>query len=256
MGEADVFSGLNDRVALITGGSRGIGLAIGRALASRGCHVAVLARTASAVETAAEQIAALGVKALPVVADAGQPAQIRQAVAKVVAELGRIDILVNGASVPPPLRSLLECDEGAWDRAMTVNLKSYFLFSQLAIRDMIPRRWGRVINITSSTGLKARKGMAEYGVSKAAEIMLTREFAVEVGEYGITVNAIAPVLTRTDFSAHQWENPKELEAVISRQAIPRLAEVEDVVGAALLLASDAGRMITGHTLIVDGGLLA
>jgi 3-oxoacyl-[acyl-carrier protein] reductase len=186
-------------------------------------------------------------------AEPGVPALIARQASE---EMGPIDILVNCASSSPPLRPLLNCDEAEWDWTMALNVKAYFLLARELIPAMSNSGWGRVINVTSSTALKARSGMGEYAVSKAAEIMLTRQLAREVGKGGVTVNALAPVLTRTDSSAQQWTDPDEVAHVTGLQAIPRLAEAEDMVGAALLLASDAGQMITGHTLVVDGGLLA
>lgn len=256
MTRSEIVSGLDGKSALITGGSRGIGKAIALGFARHGCNVAIVARNQEELRHAADEITAAGTRSIPISADMADASEIRRAFETAVEGFGRIDILVNNASTPPPLRPLLECDEESWERAMNVNVKAYFLLSQLALRDMIPRRWGRVINLSSSTALKARAGMGEYAVSKAAELMLTRLFAVEVGQYDITVNAIAPVLTKTRHSARQWRDPDQLERVLSKQAIKRLAEPEDVVGAALLLASDAGRMITGHTVTVDGGLLA
>jgi NAD(P)-dependent dehydrogenase (short-subunit alcohol dehydrogenase family) len=251
----DYFGGLVGRRALITG-SRGIGQAIAIALAEHGCSIAIVGRNARSIEQTTAQVREIGVKAVDLPGDLGQPGAPACVARQALAQMGQIDILVNVASVSPPLRPLLECDEEEWDRTMALNLKAYFLLARELVPGMINRGWGRVINLTSSTALKARAGMGEYAVSKAAEIMLTRQLAREVGKDGVTVNALAPVLTRTDSSFEQWTNPDEVAHVTGLQAIPRLAEAEDMVGAVLLLASDAGRMITGHTLVVDGGLLA
>jgi NAD(P)-dependent dehydrogenase (short-subunit alcohol dehydrogenase family) len=215
-------------------------------------------RTASlpAVKDAVAAVQALGVRAAGVPADVGRAADRVRLVREAAEQLGGIDILVNNAAAKPSLGPLMDCPEETWDRIMEVNVKAYFELSRQVIPGMAARGWGRVINVSSSTGLKARRGMGEYAVSKAAEIMLTRSLAVELGQDGITVNALAPILTRTDFSERQWMNPAEVERVVGLQAIRRLAEPDDVAGAALLLASDAGRLITGQTIVVDGGALA
>jgi NAD(P)-dependent dehydrogenase (short-subunit alcohol dehydrogenase family) len=247
---------LTGRVAMISGGSRGIGRAIAVGLAEAGAAIALVGRTPSAVEEAVGALGEAGADAVGVPADVGIAAERARIVSEATARLGRVDILVNNAATKPSLGPLMDCPEEKWDAVMEVNVKAYFELSRLVVPGMRSRGWGRIINVTSATGLKARRGMGEYAVSKAAEIMLTRSLAVELGEVGITVNALAPILTRTDFSERQWTDPAEVERVVGMQAIRRMAEPEDVVGAALLLASDAGGFITGQTLVVDGGALA
>jgi NAD(P)-dependent dehydrogenase (short-subunit alcohol dehydrogenase family) len=247
---------LTGRAALISGGSRGIGLAIARGLAEAGAAIAVVGRGAPAVAEAVGALEDAGGMAVGVPADVGVAAERARVVAEATDRLGRVDILVNNAAAKPSLGPLVDCPEETWDAVMEVNVKAYFDLSRLVVPGMRSRGWGRILNVTSSTGLKARRGMGEYAVSKAAEIMLARSLAVEVADAGITVNALAPILTRTDFSERQWTDPAEVERVVGMQAIRRMAEPEDVVGAALLLASDAGGFITGQTLVVDGGALA
>lgn len=251
----DRFS-LDGRTALVTGGSRGIGRAIALALADAGADVAVVSRGGEELEGTAEEIAARGRRGVPIAADVGD-AEGRSALAqRALSSLGRVDILVNNAAAKPTLGPLMECPDETWDRLLEVNVTAYFSLTRVFARDMMKRGWGRVINVSSTTGLKARRDMGEYAVTKAAEIMLTRSFAVELGEHGITVNALVPVLTRTEFSERQWSDPEEVARVVGGQAIKRLAEPDDIVGAALLLASDAGAFMTGATVVVDGGLLA
>ncbi|HZB84360.1 MAG TPA: glucose 1-dehydrogenase [Rubrobacteraceae bacterium] len=252
---AERFS-LIGRVALIGGGSRGIGRAIALAFAEAGADVAVVGRTLDALDSTVKDIRTMGTQALGLAADIGLAEDRERVVGETIERFGRVDVLVNNAAAQPSLGPLMEVPEEVWDRLMEVNVKAYMVLTRLAVADMLQRGWGRIINVTSSTGLKARPGMGEYAVTKAAEIMLTRSFAVELGQAGITVNAIAPILTKTDFSERQWTDPNETERVVSMQAIKRLGRPEDVVGAALLLASDAGSFITGTTIVVDGGALA
>lgn len=247
---------LRGRVALIVGGSRGIGRAIAEAFADAGADVAVVGRSSGPLEETAAAIARRGVRSLVLKADVGSEAGRSQLVAEAVAGLGRLDILVNSAGAKPPRGDMLDREHDELPGLFDVNVLAYHQVSLAAARIMREQGWGRIINITSATGQKARRGMAEYAITKAAEIMMTRAFAVELGEYGITVNALAPILTRTDFSAAQLADESDVQRVLAMQALKRIAEPEDVVGAALLLASDAGAFITGTTITIDGGAAA
>jgi NAD(P)-dependent dehydrogenase (short-subunit alcohol dehydrogenase family) len=231
-------------------------LALDLGVAEAGAVVAVVGRSLEPLRETVQGLEAVGARALSIRADVGQASDRARLVDEVLERFGRIDILVNNAAAKPTLGPLMDCPDSVWDELMEVNVKAYLDLGRRAARDMLPRGWGRIINITSSTGLKARRNMGEYAVTKAAEIMLTRSLAVELGQAGITVNAIAPILTQTDFSERQWTQPGEIERVVGMQAIKRLGQPEDVVGAALLLASDAGAFITGTTIVVDGGALA
>lgn len=247
---------LDARVALVVGGSKGIGRAIALAFAGEGADVAVVGRTRKALDATATALAESGVRTLAVAADVGMPQERERVVPRVIEELGRVDILVNCAGAKPLRGDMLDREPGVLKSLIDVNVLPYYDLTIAAARGMRDRGWGRVINISSATGLKARSGMGEYAITKAAEIMMTRAFAVELGEHGITVNAIAPILTRTEFSSAQLRDESDVERVLRVQAIKRIAEPEDVVGAALLLASDAGSFITGTTISVDGGALA
>lgn len=247
---------LDGRVALIVGGSKGIGLAIARGLAEEGADVALVGRSQDSLHAAESSLAGTGARVVTVSADAGVEEERARVVPQVIQALGRVDILVNCAGAKPLRGDMIDREPGVLKRLIDVNVLPYYDFIIAAARDMKGRGWGRVINVTSATGLKARSGMGEYAITKAAEIMMTRAFAVELGEHGITVNAVAPILTRTEFSAAQLRDEDDVERVLRVQAIKRIAEPEDVVGAALLLASEAGSFITGTTISVDGGALA
>jgi NAD(P)-dependent dehydrogenase (short-subunit alcohol dehydrogenase family) len=247
---------LRGRTALIVGGSRGIGRAIAEGFADAGAGVAVVGRSPGPLAETVAELERRGVRALALTADVSSDAARAQLVADAVAGLGRLDILVNSAGAKPPRGDMLDRARNELPDLIDVNVLAYYQLSLSAARIMKAQGWGRIINITSATGQKARRGMGEYAITKAAEIMMTRAFAVELGEYGVTVNALAPILTRTEFSVAQLADASDVARVLAMQAIKRIADPEDLVGAALLLASDAGAFITGTTITIDGGASA
>lgn len=247
---------LRGRVALVVGGSRGIGRAIAEGFADAGADVALVGRSPGPLADAVAQLQARGVRALALQADVGNAATRSRLVADTVAGLGRLDILVNNAGSKPPRGDMLDRERDELAELLEMNVLAYYQLSLAAARVMKAQGWGRIINVSSATGQKARRGMGEYSITKAAEIMMTRAFAVELGEYGVTVNALAPILTRTGFSAAQLADESDVNRVLALQAIKRIAEPDDIVGAALLLASGAGAFITGTTIAIDGGAAA
>jgi NAD(P)-dependent dehydrogenase (short-subunit alcohol dehydrogenase family) len=247
---------LRGRTALIVGGSRGLGLAIADAFADAGADIAVVGRSASALSDAITGLRTRGVRAAAITADVGVAEARGQVMADAVSALGGVDILVNVAGAKPLRGDMLDRDPKVFQELLETNVSAYYELSLSAARGMKDRGWGRIINMTSATGLKARSGMGEYAITKAAELMMTRAMAVELGQHGITVNALAPILTRTEFSAAQLADKSDVDRVLAMQAIKRIAEPDDVCGAALLLASDAGAFITGTTIVIDGGALA
>lgn len=244
------------RTALVVGGSRGIGRAIAEAFADAGADIAVVGRSSGPLEETAAAIERRGVRAVQLQVDVSRETERTQLVPNVIRQLGRLDILVNSAGAKPPRGDMLDRERDELPELVQTNILAYHQISLAAARVMKAQGWGRIINISSATGQKARRGMAEYAITKAAEIMMTRAYAVELGEYGVTVNALAPILTRTEFSAAQLADESDVQRVLAMQAIKRIAEPEDVVGAALLLASDAGSFITGTTINIDGGAAA
>jgi NAD(P)-dependent dehydrogenase (short-subunit alcohol dehydrogenase family) len=245
---------LSGKVAVVTGGGRGIGRAIALGLARSGASVVVSSRTQKEIEAVSEEAKKMGGKALAVVSDLTVNEQLENLVNATVKEFGKIDILVNNAA-RSFLRSLLDLREDGWDKVFNTNVKAVWLLSRTVARKMMEQKSGKIINITTVGAEKAELGMAAYGCSKAALKMLTRCMAREWAQYGIQVNAVGPGLTRTDFSKPIWSNPEVAKHVSAAIPMGRLAEPEEIVGSVLFLASDAARFITGHSIYVDGGTL-
>ncbi len=251
---AEATFDLRGKVAIVTGGGRGIGRAIALGLAKAGAAVVVCSRTQQEIDAVAAEIRGAGGKALAVVTDLVVNEQIDALVAATIKEFGRIDILVNNAA-RSFLRSLLDLREDGWDKVFDTNVKAVWLLSRAVARVMIEQKYGRIINITTVGAEKAEMGMGAYGCSKAALKMLTRCMAREWAPYGITVNAVGPGLTRTDFSKPIWSNPDVAKQVTMTIPMGRLAEPEEIVGSVLFFATDAANFITGHSIYVDGGTL-
>ena len=245
---------LSGKTAIVTGGGRGIGRAIAIGLGAAGANVVLAGRTAEQLEAVAAEIRAAGAKALPVVTDHTDSAQIEALAAKTVETFGRIDILVNNAA-RSFLRGLLDLREDGWDKVFDTNVKAVWLLSRAVARTMMAQKSGRIVNITTVGAEKAELGMAAYGCSKAALKMLTRCMAREWAAFGIQVNAVGPGLTRTAFSQPIWSNPDIAKHVTSLLPMGRIAEPEEIVPAVLFLASDGASYMTGHTIYMDGGAL-
>jgi len=233
---------LDGRVALVTGGSRGIGRAIALAFAEAGADVAVSSRKLPDLEQVAEEIKAAGRKGLAVSSHIAKPEESGNLVETVKKEFGRIDILVNNAATNPYTGPLIDAEEWAWDVTMNVNLKGPFVLSQLVARVMRDQGGGSIINIASTAGINPSM-LHIYSVTKAALIMLTRVMAMEWGKHNIRANAIAPAMIKTRFSEVLWKGTPAEDTI----ALP-----EDVAGAALYLASDASRYVNGETIVIGG----
>ncbi len=234
---------LENKVALVTGGSRGIGRAIALAFAEAGADVVVSSRKLPDLEQVAEEIKATGRKGLAISSHVAKAEESKNLVEKVKGEFGRIDILVNNAGTNPYMGPLIDAEEWAWDVTMNVNLKGPFMLGQMVARVMKEQGGGNIINIASTAGLNP-SALHIYSVSKAALIMLTRVMAIEWGKDNIRVNAIAPGLIKTRFSEALWKGTP---------AEDRAAAPEDITGAAVYLASDASRIVNGATIVVGGG---
>ena len=243
---------LDGKVALVTGGSRGIGRASALAFADAGADVVVASRKLPDLEEVAEEIRAKGRKGLAVASHIAKMEDSKSLVEKVKAEFGRVDILVNNAATNPYYGPLIDAEEWAWDVTMNVNLKGPFLLSQLAARVMKEQGSGSIINIASIAGIRP-DALSIYAVTKAGLIMLTKVMAKEWGQYNIRVNAIAPGLIKTRLSEALWRVPAAAKEAENETSLGRLGVPEDIAGVALLLASDASSYITGETILMDGG---
>lgn len=247
---------LEGKVALVTGGSRGIGQATALAFAEAGADVAVTSRKLPDLELVAEEIRGLGRKSIAVATHVGRMDQIQNLVDTVVAEFGRIDVLVNNAGTSVVWMPALELEERAWDSIMNLNLKGLFFLSQAVARVMKEHGGGSIINISSVDGLKPEVNNSAYNISKAGVVMATRTMAREWAQYNIRVNCIAPGFVHTRLMDSRWEVDPENRAVIdSKILLEGVAQPDVLVGAMLYLASEASAYQTGQTIAVDGGYM-
>jgi gluconate 5-dehydrogenase len=257
--ELDRFR-LDDRVALVAGGSGGIGVRLCGALAGVGAGVAIVGRKSAGLREATGAVEAAGREALAITADMTKEAEVQAAVAETVDRFGRLDILVNavGGGAGEVLHPAEEYPEDAWDWIMDINLRSAYLTSREAARAMIAGgRGGRILNISSVRGqLGIRSGFTAYVAAKGGLNALTRQHATEWAKYAITVNAISPTFVRTEQVASILADDAFREGLLARIPLNRIAETDDLVGATLFFCSDASSFVTGQVLTLDGGLTA
>ncbi len=248
---------LAGKVAIVTGGSRGIGRSIAVALAEAGADVCVAARKPEALEETVTAIRATGRKGIAVPTNVREAEGLQNLVAETKKQLGRIDILVNNAATNPQFGPIANLEERAWDTIMNTNVKSAWLLSKF-VREAIKEHGdgGAIINVSSTGGLRASGGLGGYSVSKAAIIMLTQVCAKEWGADGIRVNCIAPGLIKTDFSRALWDNEAILKNSLANSPLRRIGDPDEMAGAVVYFASAASSFTTGQTLVLDGGGLA
>jgi len=247
---------LSGKVALVTGGSRGLGKDIALALAEKGAEVAICGRKKENLDQAAEEFRKAHLELMTHDANIGKSDQVKALFQAVDNKFGRLDILINNVGMNILTPSVIETDEGLWDKIIETNLKGTFLVSSYAVALMKRGGGGKIVNISSIASRKASRGMGIYCVTKAGVEMLTRVLAVELATDHINVNAVAPSIVRTKFSQPLWGDEVILKEILRTIPMGRIAETGDVVGAVLFLTSGLSDFITGEVLTVDGGSMA
>jgi NAD(P)-dependent dehydrogenase (short-subunit alcohol dehydrogenase family) len=245
---------LTGQVALITGSSRGIGRAIAMRMAEHGAKIVVSSRKRAACEAVTEAITSQGGEALAQVCDIADEVALKALVEATLKAWGRIDCLVCNAAVNPHFGASADVSDAAFERTMKVNLQSNFRLCMDVLPHMAAQGGGSVILISSVAALRGQDKLGIYALSKAAEQQLARNIAVEWGSQNIRANCIAPGLIRTDFAEALWSDPILSRKVLDQTPLGRIGEPDDIAGAAVFLASAAGRFTTGQTLVIDGGI--
>lgn len=245
---------LSERVAIVTGASRGLGAAIAEGLAEHGARVVLSSRKQADLEAEAaviERRFGQG-RAIAIAAHAGREPDLRRLVEETLGRMGRIDILVNNAGTNPYFGPLIDADLGVWDKTFQVNLRGYFILTQLVVRAWMGEHGGAILNVASTGGLRPSPLLGIYDITKAGVIMLTRQLAKELGGK-VRVNCLAPGLFRTRFAQALWGNPEILDRVLQANPMGRIGEPAEIAGAAVFLVSDAAAYVNGQVLVLDGG---
>ena len=244
---------LAGKTAIVTGSTKGIGRAIAVALARAGAKVAVSSRDAGRVGETAQALTDAGHTVIGVPCNIGRKDELQNLVDRTKSELGPVDILVCNAAINPYYGPAMEIPDDVFAKVMHTNIQAQLWLAQMVAPDMKARKDGAIVLISSIGGLRGSDVIGAYNISKAADIQLAKNLAVELGPDNIRVNAIAPGLVKTDFARALWENPEFAEPRIAATPLRRLGDPEDIAGAAVFLASDAGRWMTGQTIVIDGG---
>jgi NAD(P)-dependent dehydrogenase (short-subunit alcohol dehydrogenase family) len=243
---------LDGKVAIVTGASRGIGKAIAEVFVREGARVVICGRKQETLDSVAAEI---GKNVKPVACHVGKTDQIQALVDSTTREFGRIDILVNNAATNIAQEFCLDVDEAKFDKMVEINLKSAFRLIRAVAPGMVQRGAGSIINIASISGLRPQHYGLLYSMTKAALIMMTQSYALELGAKGVRVNGIAPGLIQTVLSEYYWKDEARTAQIIAKQPIQHLGQPSEVAEVALLLASDGSSYLTGQTIVVDGGAL-
>ncbi len=249
------MSQLKNKVAVVTGASRGIGRAMAEVFAREGATVVICGRKQNTLDEVAAELKGLAGKIVPLACHVGKLEELQHLVDTTTRDHGKIDILVNNAATNIAQGPAIEMDDGQFDKMVEVNLKSMYRLIRLVAPGMCERGSGSIINIASIAGLRPQFHGLLYSMTKAAMIMMTQSYAVELGPRGVRVNAIAPGLIQTVLSEYYWKDETRLQQLISHQPIRHLGQPPEIADVALLLASDAASYLTGQTIVVDGGRL-
>ena len=247
---------LTGKIAVITGSSKGIGRAIAERMAEHGAKVVISSRKPEPCEEVAAGIRAKGGEAIVVPCHVAHKDQLQNLVDKTIAQWGGIDILVGNAGINPYFGPMAGISDEIWDRIMGTNIRSNMWLANMVLPQMAARGGGSVIIVSSLGGLRGTAQLGAYAISKAADMQLTRNIAVEWGPRNIRANCLAPGIIRTDFARALWENPVIYKKRTRDTPLQRIGEVDEVAGAAVFLAGPAGNFISGQTLVIDGGITA
>jgi len=254
---ASTIFDLTGKVALVTGSTKGIGKAIAEELARHGAKVVISSRKSEACDAVAAAINAelkdAPGEAVAIPAHIGERSELERLVNETRRKLGPVDVLVCNAAVNPYYGPSKDIPDSAFDKIMSVNIRSNHWLAHLVLPEMVERNGGSIIIVSSIGGLRGSTDLGAYAISKAADVQLVRNLACEYGQYNIRVNAISPGLVRTDFARALWENPDNLKRRTAHDPLRRIGEPEEIAGAAVFLASRAGAFTTGQNFVIDGG---
>jgi dehydrogenase/reductase SDR family protein 4 len=245
---------LNNKTAIVSGGSKGIGKAIAKKLAEAGANVVICSRKKENLDSAVNEAGLNGLTLIPIECNTSNNESIQSVVDHTIEKFDKVDILVNNAAANPYYGPILNSDDSHWDKIFDVNVKGYFNFVKACSDTMITNNSGKIINVASIAAKTPLEGLGVYNISKAAVVMLTKVLAKELGEHNIQVNTLAPGLIKTDFSKALWENEDTYNKIVKSIPQGKMGSPDDISGMALYLASDASDFVTGSIFTVDGGI--
>jgi dehydrogenase/reductase SDR family protein 4 len=245
---------LNNKTAIVSGGSKGIGKAIATKLAQAGANVVICSRKKENLDSAVNEAESNGLTLIPIECNTSNNESIQSVVDHTLEKFNGVDILVNNAAANPHYGPILNSEDSHWDKIFDVNVKGYFNFAKACSKKMIANNSGKIINVASIAAKTPLEGLGVYNISKAAVVMLTKVLAKELGEYNINVNTLAPGLIKTDFSKALWENEDTHNKIVKSIPQGKMGSPDDISGMALYLASEASDFVTGSIFTVDGGI--